>query len=182
MRTCFLETHLPPTWKRRAFFLRARIVRPGSPNWCVAACLTLVPTAKPVASDFDLMELRSCADWMSVFPPSVSALMDVFHRLPLGSLLFLKRSRVDSRTPSARAALMLFLSISEKLLIFRSIAWVSPSSRMLYMAHIPFILSRLKIRGFDFTENPVAAAVVGSSVSAPSETFPSATSVRNLIA
>ena len=114
MRTCFLETHLPPTWKRRAFFLRARIVRPGSPNWCVAACLTLVPTAKPVASDFDLMELRSCADWMSVFPPSVSALMDVFHRLPLGSLLFLKRSRVDSRTPSARAALMLFLSISEK--------------------------------------------------------------------
>lgn len=68
MRTCFLETHLPPTRKRRAFFLRARIVRPGSPNWCVAACLTLVPTAKPVASDFDLMELRELRGLDERFP------------------------------------------------------------------------------------------------------------------
>ena len=37
-------------------------------------------------------------------------------------------------------------------------------------------------RGFDFAENPVAAALAGSSVSVPIETFPSATRVRNLIA
>ena len=49
-------------------------------------------------------------------------------------------------------------------------------------AHIPFIWSRLNSLGFDFTVNPTAAARTGSSVSAPMETLPSATSVRNLMA
>ena len=49
MRTCFLDTHRPFTWNRRAFFRRALMVRPGSPNCCVAEYLTLVPSAKPEA-------------------------------------------------------------------------------------------------------------------------------------
>lgn len=48
-------------------------------------------------------------------------------------------------------------------------------------AHIPFIWSRLNSLGFDFTVNPAAAALAGSSDSVPMETFPSATSVRNLM-
>ena len=56
--------------------------------------------------------------------------------------------------------------------------------RMLAMhtAGIPLIFARVNRRGFDFAENPVAAALAGSSVSVPIETFPSATRVRNLIA
>ena len=143
-----------------------------------------MPTAKPEASDLAWMELRSCADWMSVLPPSCAARMEVFHLRPSGSLLCLNRSSVDSRTPSASAALMPCLSISEKLLILRSIARVSPSSRMLYMAmlHIPLIFSRVNRRLLDLTLKPPAAALAGSSVSVPMDTVPSATSVRNLIA
>ena len=76
------------------------------------------------------------------------------------------------------------LSISEKFLILRSIARVSPSSRMLYMAmrYIPLIFSRVNRRLLDLTLKPPAAALAGSSVSVPMDTVPSATSVRNLIA
>ena len=110
--------------------------------------------------------------------------MEVFHLRPSGPLLCLNRSSVDSRAPSASAALMPCLSISEKLLILRSIARVSPSSRMLYMAmrYIPLIFSRVNRRLLDLTLKPPAAALAGSSVSVPMDTVPSATSVRNLIA
>ena len=64
-----------------------------------------------------------------------------------------------------------------------SIARVSPSSRMLYILKAPLMLVRLNRRGLDRTVNPVAAALTGSpSSSAPMETLPSATSVRNLTA
>ena len=59
---------------------------------------------------------------------------------------------------------------------------MSPCSRMLYTPYIPLILPRVKSRVFDFAENPVAAALAGSSASVPMETFPSATSSKNLIA
>ena len=42
-----------------------------------------------------------------------AARMEVFHRLPSGPRPCLNRSRVDSRTPSARAVLRPFLSSSE---------------------------------------------------------------------
>lgn len=48
--TFFLLIHCPPTWKRRFFARFARMVRPLSPNWWVAACFTFVPTANPEAS------------------------------------------------------------------------------------------------------------------------------------
>lgn len=77
--TCFLLTHWPPTWKRRFFAFRARMVRPWSPNWCVAACFAFVPTANPEASAVTWIELRSCEESMRVFPPVVAARMEVFH-------------------------------------------------------------------------------------------------------
>lgn len=180
--TCFLLTHWPPTWKRRFFAFRARMVRPWSPNWCVAACFAFVPTANPEASAVTWIELRSCEESMRVFPPVVAARMEVFHLLPSGARPSLKRSRVDSRTPSPRAMLRLLRSISEYRRIFRRSAAVSPSRRILYTNYIPLIFARVNRRGFDFAENPVAAALAGSSVSVPIETFPSATRVRNLIA
>ena len=48
---------------------------------------------------------------------------------------------------------------------------MSPCSRMLYTPYIPLILPRVKSRVFDFAENPVAAALAGSSASVPMETF-----------
>ncbi|AFB75864.1 hypothetical protein 2200_scaffold2278_00061 [Bacteriophage sp.] len=111
--TFFLLIHCPPTWKRRFFARFARMVRPLSPNWWVAACLTFVPTANPEASAVVLMELRSWEESMRVLPPVSAARMEVFHRLPSGPRPCLNRSRVDSRTPSARAVLRPFLSSSE---------------------------------------------------------------------
>lgn len=82
--TFFLLIHCPPTWKRRFFARFARMVRPLSPNWWVAACLTFVPTANPEASAVVLMELRSWEESMRVLPPVSAARMEVFHRLPSG--------------------------------------------------------------------------------------------------
>ena len=50
-------------------------------------------------------------------------------------------------------------------------------------SYIPLIWSRLNSRGLERMEKPAAAALAGSpSMSAPMETLPSATSVRNLTA
>lgn len=160
----------------------ALMIRFLTPYWWVEACLTLVPTAKPVASDLTWMLLRSCPESTSVLPPSARARLDVGQRLPSGPLPVRKRSRVDARTPWPRAALRLFRSISARPRILFRAARVSPSSRIFTMSHIPFIVSRLKSRRLECMEKPAAAAAWGSLASVPRLTLPSATSVRNLMA
>lgn len=143
-----------------------------------------MPSAKPEVSDLAWMELRSCADWMSVLPPSCAARMEVFHLRPSGPLLCLNRSSVDSRAPSASAALMPCLSISEKLLDpaeHRPRVAVEPDAVHGHALHPPHLLAGKQAAvGLDL--KTTAAALAGSSVSVPMDTVPSATSVRNLIA
>ncbi|SHI87906.1 hypothetical protein SAMN02745176_01651 [Lutispora thermophila DSM 19022] len=179
--TCFFRIQRPPTWKTRPFEVLARMVilRFLAPNWCVDAYILFVPTANPEASDFDLMEFLSPAVSTSVTPPSCTALMDCFHFFPSGPFSVRNRSTVDSRTASAIAALMPFLSMSASCRSLFISLLVSPSSLMLYI-YIPFRLSREKRRGLDATEKPVRAAVVVST--APISTFPSASNSKNRIA
>ena len=63
--------------------------------------------------NLDEVEALRLADLEGLDQDTAAARMEVFHRLPSGPRPCLNRSRVDSRTPSARAMLRPFLSSSE---------------------------------------------------------------------
>ena len=92
--------HCPPILNVRYFLFFALIVR-SSPNWCVAALMSLVPTASPLSLTSDRMLVLSCVVLVSVLPPSSCARMDGFQLVPSGVFYSVKRSTVEVLNPSA---------------------------------------------------------------------------------
>lgn len=179
--TFFFITQRPFTLNRRYFLRLALISRFFAPSWWVEACLALVPTAKPDASDLVWMLLRS---WRS---PRESCRP---RRLPAGKGATcghpgpLRLEAVQGGRPHAlaeRCVEFLLIQLGQGAGLPQQPPDVTLQANIYHRSHplhgFPAENSVIGVKG-----EAVAAAVLGSLVSLPMLTLPSATRARNLTA